>query len=80
MKPNCLPHVTPLLSSLASEQQLLSRPGPVRPSPDTAHTHSLHKIKFSISEKTRSAFGIEPQLIDEATAPDPTGSPSNHPQ
>lgn len=63
MKPNCLPHVTPLLSSrqLPWREQWL---GLARPSPDTAHTHSLHKIKFSISVKNTFRIGTEPQLLE----------------
>ena len=64
MKPNCLPHVTPLLSSrqLPWREQWL---GLARPSPDTAHTHSLHKIKFSISVKNTFRIGTEPQLLED---------------
>ena len=64
MKPNCLPHVTPLLSALGSFPDSWQGPGLARPSPDTTHTHSLHKIKFSISVKNTFRIGTEPQLLE----------------
>ena len=78
MKPNCLPHVTPLLCSARSSSSFPDTgqwPGLARPSPDTAHTHSLHKIKFSISVKNTFRIGTEPQLLEDGSS-----GPSNHQQ
>ena len=34
----------------------------------THHSHSLHKIKFSISVKNTFRIGTEPQLLEEGSS------------